>query len=163
MADRNICTVDSLSAITANTNAIVEENGALAKVSLADVLETTNKVDNMCTYGPEVQIGTMADGSPVYQTVIIASVDSWAETSAFTMYKISHDLKTFDKILDFSAVGCKGTNAYPLPFISTAGNINTFLYGIDHTSLNFYNKATWAGYTMYITIKYSRQVGSSKA
>ena len=172
MANINVCTTEVLSSVTTDTNVLAEDNGELVRVNLmneisdlqAPLQEQIDVLKDGIEYGDETLIGYLADGSPVYNKTIIKSIDSWAETTSLTLYKVNHGIKSFDKILEFNAWGKHNSSlmAYPIPFVSVAGNINTYLYGIDSVSFNFYNKATWAGYTLTINVKYSVQKSSPK-
>lgn len=159
MADKNICATEILDSVTSNTNAIVETNGELARFNLYNIDTQINKLNNLCVYGDEVVIGQLSNGTPIYNKTISFSGDAWTNTTNYTLYQVAHGISNLRLVLDINMNGCSTTktDVYPIPFYSTSGVLDTFLYNINTNSMSFYNKGTsWAGYTIVINIKYTK-------
>lgn len=163
MANKNICTTGVLGSLSSSTNAIVETNGELARFNLYNKFNAVdtqiNKLNNLCTYGNEVVVGQLSDGTPIYNKTISFSGDAWTNTTNYTLYQIAHGISGLRLVLDINISGCSTTktDVYPIPFYSVNGTLYTFLYNINTNSMSFYNKGTaWTGYTIVVNIKYTK-------
>lgn len=116
--------------------------------------EAIDKLSRFANYGRSGLIGTSIDGLDLYRETTISTVEGFVNSSTLQKITMPFFIPSGAKVRKIEAIMVKGSTMYPIPYISSSGENQTFIYGFVNNGVIFYNKANWDGYSIYISIEY---------